>query len=63
MRVQSYLAVMAVMLRGRQVVAEKVGRKGNNNFMRQGHTISVYGNDPAVKQINRNAEPKEIKAG
>lgn len=44
-------------------MAEKVSKKGNNNFMRQGHTAGNFGNDPAVKGINRNSEAKEIKAG
>lgn len=38
-------------------------RKATNQFMRQGHTAHIYGNDPTVDaKGNITAPPREIKA-
>jgi hypothetical protein len=37
-------------------------KKGTNQFMRQGHTAAMYGNDPAIDAKGQiSAPPKEIK--
>ena len=37
-------------------------KKGTNLFMRQGHTVGVYGNDPAVEAKGGiSSPPAELK--
>lgn len=37
-------------------------RKGTNQFMRQGHTAGIYGNDPAKEAKGQAGNPpKELK--
>lgn len=43
--------------------AEQLPKKGTNQFMRQGHTAHIYGNDPAVDaKGNITKPPRELKA-
>lgn len=38
-------------------------RKSTNQFMRQGHTSHIFGNDPSINaKGNITAPPKDIKA-
>lgn len=46
-----------------EVVGNSMSRKGTNQFMRQGHTASQFGNDPAVDPKGKvAAPPRELKA-
>lgn len=44
-------------------MAERIpSKKGTGQFMRQGHTASEYGNDPAVSATSRvAAAPRDLK--
>ena len=38
------------------------GKRGTNQFMRQGHTDSIYGNSPSIDAKGSiTAPPKELK--
>lgn len=46
----------------RESVGDSQGKRGTNQFMRQGHTAGEYGNDPNVEPMGvANKAPRELK--
>jgi hypothetical protein len=45
------------------MASEKPSRRGTGQFMRQGHTAHIYGNDPTVDARGSiTSSPRELKA-